>query len=295
MTLKSTLDEFLITQQLRGNSEKTIEYYSNCVGPLVKFAGYETDVLLLDDNMLKNYSLELHNRELASNSIKTYLKGIKAYLNWLYQEEYTAINLADNLIMPKAQRKTIDILTDAELKKLFSIFNLKNIIELRNCCICALMSDSGLRKSEIIRLKVGDIHISEGYCIVNGKGNKQRIVPLGNYTKKYLIKYISQRPKTVDNTALFLTRQQTPITASVIERLFKTLKTRQDLLTPRIHAHLLRHTFATNYLENGGNIYSLQLILGHSSLEMEKKYVHLTQSKAVLNFKNYSPLDNIKR
>ena len=65
MTLKSTLDEFLITQQLRGNSEKTIEYYSNCVGPLVKFAGYETDVLLLDDNMLKNYSLELHNRELS--------------------------------------------------------------------------------------------------------------------------------------------------------------------------------------------------------------------------------------
>ena len=89
--------------------------------------------------------------------------------------------------------------------------------------------------------------------------------------------------------------QKTPITASVIERLFKTLKTRQDLLTPRIHAHLLRHTFATNYLENGGNIYSLQLILGHSSLEMEKKYVHLTQSKTVLNFKNYSPLDNIKR
>ena len=295
MTLQNTLQEFLITQQLRGNSDKTIEYYKNCIEPFIMYAGTETDVLLIDDEMLKNYSLKLHSRGLSSNSIKTYIKGIKAYLNWLYQEEYTVLNMSDCVIMPKAQRKTIDILTDAELKKLFSIFDLKNYLELRNCCICALMTDSGLRKSEIIRLCLSDIHLSEGYCIVNGKGNKQRLVPLGNHTKKYLIKYISQRPKTVDNSALFLTKQETPITASVIERLFKTLKTRQDLLTPRIHAHLLRHTFATNYLENGGNIYSLQLILGHSSLEMEKKYVHLTQSKTVLNFKNYSPLDKIKR
>ncbi len=157
------------------------------------------------------------------------------------------------------------------------------------------MLDSGLRKSEVVRLEVSDVHILEGYIIVNGKGNKQRIVPLGNNTKKYLIKYISQRPKNVDCSALFLTNQNAPITKTVIDRMFRTLKSRQDLLTPRIHAHLLRHTFATNYLENGGNIYSLQLILGHTSLEMEKKYVHLTQSKTVVNFKNYSPLDNLKK
>ncbi|MBR5497800.1 MAG: tyrosine-type recombinase/integrase [Clostridia bacterium] len=83
----------------------------------------------------------------------------------------------------------------------------------------------------------------------------------------------------------------------MIARLFKTLQTQKigsDLLTSRIHAHLLRRTFATMYLENGGNIYALQQILGHTSLEMVKKYVHLTQAKTVVNFKNYSTLDNLK-
>lgn len=295
MTLENAFEEFLITQQLRGNSEHTLEYYSNCVIPLLNYIGLSSDVEALNIKQLRDYALYLRSRGLASNSIKTYLKGIKAFLSWLYQEDYTEINLSEKLILPKAQRKTIDVLTDKEVKRLFSIFDLKDYKELRNCCICALMLDSGLRKSEIVRLQVSDVHIAEGYIIVNGKGNKQRIVPLGNNTNKYLIKYIARRPKEADCSALFLTKQNTPITKSVLERMFKTLKTRDDLLTPRIHAHLLRHTFATNYLENGGNIYSLQLILGHTSLEMEKKYVHLTQAKTVVNFKNYSPLDNIKK
>ena len=152
------------------------------------------------------------------------------------------------------------------------------------------MLDSGLRKSEVISLSLSDVHIAEGYLIVNGKGNKQRIVPLGFRTQKYLLRYTAIRP-SVKYSALFLTKNLTPITSSVLDRLFKKLKT--DLLTPRIRAHLLLHTFATNYLENGGNIYSLQLILGHTTLEMVKRYVHLTQGKTMVNFTNYSPLDNI--
>lgn len=295
MTLKNALREFLITQQLRGNSDKTVVYYLNCVEPMIDYLGEKTQVSELTLESLREYSLYLKNRGISSNSFKTYLKGVKAYLSWLYQEGYTAEDFGALLKLPKAQRKTIDVLTPHEIESLFKCFDVKNYKDLRNCCICALMLDSGLRKSEVVSLKLDDVHIFEGYIIVTGKGNKQRLVPIGNHTKKYLIKYISQRPQGADSDSVFLTKDNLPITQSVIDRLFKTLKSRQDLLTPRIHAHLLRHTFATNYLENGGNIYALQLILGHTSLEMEKKYVHLTQSKTVLNFKNYSPLDNLKR
>lgn len=295
MTISNAFKEFIIDQQIKGNSDKTIYYYSNCVLPMIAYLGEKMPTERLNAQNVKEYALYLKSRNIASNSFKTYVKGIKAFLNWLYTEEYTQENLSQKLALPKAQRKTIDVLTAEEVQRLFKRFDLKNYQDLRNCCICALMIDSGLRKSEITALKLSDVHIFENYIIVNGKGNKQRIVPLGNHTKKYLIKYISNRPTVSDFDSLFLTKELKPITNCVIERLFKTLKSDTDLFTPRIHAHLLRHTFATNYLENGGNIYNLQLILGHTSLEMEKKYVHLTSAKAVLNFKNYSPLDNLKK
>lgn len=160
------------------------------------------------------------------------------------------------------------------------------------------MLDSGLRRAEIVRLKLGDVHLSEGYIIVNGKGDKQRMVPLGFRSRKHLIKYIALRPVVVTHDSLFLTKTGTPITEYTIHRLFKTLKAQklaQGIFIPRIHAHLLRHTFATQYLENGGNIYALQLILGHTSLDMVKRYVHLTQAKTVVNFAQYSPLDNLPK
>lgn len=294
MTISNAFKEFTIDQQLKGNSDKTIYYYSNCIEPMIAYFGAETLTEQLTVRQMKEYAVHLKSRGIASNSFKSYLKGIKAFLNWLYTEDYTSENISQKLMLPKAQRKTIDVLTADEIQRLFKRFDLKKIHELRNCCICALMVDSGLRKSEITALKLSDVHIFEGYIIVNGKGNKQRIVPLGNHTKKYLIKYISNRPQCIDCDSLFLTKQLKPITNCVIERMFKSLKTDADLFTPRIHAHLLRHTFATNYLENGGNIYSLQLILGHTTLDMVKKYVHLTSAKTVTNFKNYSPLDNLK-
>lgn len=297
MTVENAYNEFIITQKLKGNSEKTVAYYSNCIKPLIKYFGGDFDISFLNVSEIRRYSLYLSQKDISSNSFKTYLKGVKVFLSWLYSEEYITENLGEKLKLPKAQRKTIDTLTENEIEQLFKSFDTKTYLGLRNYCICALMLDSGLRKSEVVALKLRDIHISEGYIIVNGKGNKQRIVPIGLTSQKHLIKYIAQRPASVKSDALFLTKDFTPITGSVISRLFRNLQTQkvgQGNLTSRIHAHLLRHTFATMYLENGGNIYALQQILGHTSLEMVKKYVHLTQAKTVVNFKDYSPLDNLK-
>ncbi len=298
MNVLTAYQEFVITQKLRGNSDKTIKYYYYCITPLIEFLGANTDLLSLSAIELKQYAVLLSERSISSNSVKSYIKGIKCFLNWLYHEEYTNSNFSLCICLPKAQRKTIDVLTPVEIKQLFSYFNTKSYLGLRNYCICALMLDSGLRKSEVVSLNLADVHIVEGYILVNGKGNKQRIVPIGFDTQKHLIKYISQRPFNVPYSSLFLTKKYMPISGCVISRLFKTLQAQKigdGFFTSRLHPHLLRHTFATSYLENGGNIYSLQQILGHTSLDMVKKYVHLTTAKTVVNFKNYSPLDNIKK
>ncbi len=298
MNMINSYNEFIITQKLRGNSPETIKYYYYCLMPLIEFVGFDLDTQNLTSQQIKKYIITLGEKDITTNSIKTYTKGIKCFLNWLYTEAYTNFNLSISLATPKAERKTINILTPIEVKKLFSLFDTKNYLELRNYCICALMLDSGLRKSEIVSLKINDLHIVEGYILVNGKGNKQRFVPIGFNSQKYLLKYISQRPLIVQHNFLFLTRDFKPISNGAISRLFRTLKATKigdDNFTSRIHPHLLRHTFATSYLENGGNIYALQQILGHTSLDMVKKYVHLTTAKNVVNFKNFSPLDNFNK
>lgn len=242
---------------------------------------------------IKNYALSLRQRNICENSVKTYTKGIKAFLSFLYSEELINIDLAAQWQLPKAKRRVIDSLTDDEIKTLYSCFDCKKLYDLRNVCIISLMLDSGLRRSEVVALSLDDLHLVEGYIVVNGKGNKQRFAPVGYTTRKYLMKYIAMRSALSENRALFLTTKSTPITYTTIERL--SAKIKKDCLTPRFHPHLLRHTFATRYLENGGNIYALQQILGHTSLDMCKKYVHLTARKNVVNFSNYSPLDNFHK
>jgi site-specific recombinase XerD len=159
----------------------------------------------------------------------------------------------------------------------------------RNYAICALMIDSGLRLNEVVTLESDNVHIAEGYCIVNGKGNKQRIVPLGLQSKRALIRYTGRMPQCSMKTLFVQKDTLIPLKQSTVKQLFRKLKTRANI--PRLRPHLLRHSFATRYLGNGGDIYSLQQILGHTSLEMVKRYVHLIPSKLVVCHSQFSPLD----
>lgn len=106
-------------------------------------------------------------------------------------------------------------------------------------------------------------------------------------------RYLDRRPACAHSDRVFLLSNLEPVTDVTIRQMFRKLKKQSGV--PRICAHLLRHTFATRYLENGGDMYTLQQILGHTSLEMVKKYVHSTTRKTLPNFPKYSPLDNLKR
>lgn len=183
------------------------------------------------------------------------------------------------------------MLTDEEARRLMGCFNLRYLVQLRNYCICALMLDSGLRMHEVVSLELSLLKLGEGYAIVNGKGNKQRVVPLGLHTRKVLLRYLNRRPSCAPCDYVFLKSDLQRVTDNTVKQIFRKLKKRVDI--PRIKAHLLRHTFATRYLENGGDIYALQQILGHTTLEMVKKYIHTTHQKTVSKFADYSPLDRL--
>ena len=291
MTISQALQEYLIDHQIKGNSPNTVRYYQKNIGAFMAFTS-DIPVSSIDYAMLKAYYLHLTSRAITSITVQTYIRAVRAFLTWCYNEEYISVNLSVKFRLPKATRKAIDVLTDTEIDRLLSCFDTKTVIGLRNLCMCLLMLDSGLRMNEVVTLKLANLHLAEGYIIVSGKGNKERFVPIGLNTRKQLMKYLIYRPNTEEETALFVKDQLCRVECTTIRQLFKRLKIKTGI--ERLKPHLLRHTFATRYLEHGGDLYSLQSILGHTTLEMVKRYIHTTPRKMAVTFCNYSPVDNLK-
>lgn len=292
MTVRYCIEDFMLEQQVRGHTAKTLDYYKNCLKQFSVFVGEETEMDKISQKTLREYSLSLQKRGISSTSVQTYIRGLRAFLTHCYREEYISEDLSKKFRLPKAKRKEIDVLTDNEVKEVFNYFDINTFLGLRNYCLCALMLDSGLRMNEAVTLTMENLHIAERYAIVDGKGNKQRMIPIGNKNCRMLLKYTRKRASIAGTNRVFVNSQGEPIKQATVKQLFRKMK--KDLLIPRLRPHLLRHTFATRYLENGGDMYTLQQILGHTSLEMVKKYVHLTNQKTVMNFPNYSPLDKLR-
>lgn len=289
MKFEDSITEFLLDQQIRGNSPHTIEYYTRSLEKFKQSVNVD-QTEELTALICKQFTVDLMNSGIKSISVQSYVRAIRAYLTWLYESGYHDQNISERYKLPKAKKEVIDILTDDEVTQLFYAFDLNTFEGLRNICIVCLMLDSGLRRHEVVALEVSKLHLPEGYIIVIGKGNKERAVPIGDQTRDLIERYLQIRKP---GQFLFQRSDGQPITDGTIKDMFRRLKHKCGI--SRIHPHLLRHTFATKYIENGGDMYALQRILGHTSLEMVKKYVHLSPMKITRDFVKFSPLDNLKR
>ena len=176
MTVQQAIEDFLLEQRVRGNSPKTLAYYAGALGLFANQCGGELELEAVTIKTLRSYYIALQDRGLATTSIQSYVRALRAFLTWCYHEEYIDVNLPEKFRLPKAKRPTIDVLTDNEVHRLLDCFDTKHIMGLRNYCICALMLDSGLRLNEAVTICTDQLHLAEGYAIVCGKGNKERVV-----------------------------------------------------------------------------------------------------------------------
>lgn len=155
-----------------------------------------------------------------------------------------------------------------------------------------LFLDSGLRSSELMNAELNEVNIEGGYLKVMGKGGKERIVPFGATVQKALIRYLLHFRPQPFNPAIqnfFLTLDGKPLTRNSMKMIFQRIAQKSGV--KRLYPHLCRHTFATNYLINGGNVFSLQQILGHTTLEMVRRYVTLASAQVTIQHRKFSPMD----
>ena len=297
MKLSEAFEEFLLDRIASGATDKTIADYRQKIRIFRTYAKEDLPVEQIDLNFCRLYYVYLRDRGISSVTIQAYIRNLRAFLNWLYLNDYIKADICHRFRLPKAQRKYIDILTDEEIRKIFDALSGDRWVDARNRVIIMLMLDCGLRLNEVVTARLEYLHLREKYIIVDGKGQKQRAVPFGRTLEISIRQYLDQ---TTDFETLIISgcrdgrqkRPPEPVTYEAVKDLFRILKEKTGIA--RLHPHLLRHTFATRYLENGGNIYALQMILGHTQLTMCQKYLHLAQSKVVSGFINFSPVDRLQ-
>jgi len=188
----------------------------------------------------------------------------------------------------------ISILSDKEIAHIMSSFSKSNYLDARNQTIFMLLIDTGIRIGEAIGLKLDDLYLNDGYIKVFGKGQRERIVPIGNNVQKAIHRYLFRYrpiPDNPDTNNVFLSMLRRQMSYNAMKLVFNRLAERAGI--KRLHAHLCRHTFATKFLSNGGDIFTLQKILGHSTLEMVRRYSNLNSDYVRAQHQRFSPLDRL--
>lgn len=241
------------------------------------------------ESFLKNRSI----MEEKTSTIAHNLTVIKNFHLYLYKTKVVKKDVSEGISRPKLQKKIPKVISIEEIDQLLDI-PLETLFDYRNKAMIELMYGTGLRVSELIRLDVHDLDFVNCIIRITGKGSKERIVPLGEYSIYYLKLYLEKRGAMLKKqpcNALFLNNHGTRMTR---QGFFKNLKTilKKQGLDENISPHTLRHSFATHLLKRGADLRSIQELLGHSDIATTKIYTHISDEKVSEDYKKYHPREH---
>ncbi len=304
---------YAVSNQAENKSPATVTWYNDMLRSFSDYMKRTQDSCRLNDftvDIVRGYIIFLRQKPkyqghpctpeqtmlLSPKTLQGHVRALKAFSSWLFADGYTKENVLSNLKLPKAPVKLMEPLTPDEISQVIRSIDRNTLTGARNYTMLVTLLDTGLRASELANITLGNLDLTEGFIKVMGKGSKERIVPIGKFVRMTLWNYIERiRPRYSgsDNNYLFLTPGGKPILVNTVKLLFSRLAKVSGVT--RLHAHLCRHTFAINYLMNGGDIFSLREILGHTTLEMVNHYLRFTSSQITEQHHKYSPMDKLQR
>ncbi len=279
----------------RGLSKNTIENYSFDVERLCLFLDknqIQVSPVKITEETIQQFIYSV-SKQVNARSQARIISGLKSFFNYLVFEDYRTDNPLELIETPKTGRKLPDTLSVAEIDTLINAIDLSSNEGERNRAILETLYGCGLRVSELVSLKISDLFFDEGFVKITGKGNKQRFVPIGNLTQKYIELYKESVRNHVPikkgfEDMLFLNRRGSQLTRAMIFTIIKDLAAKINL-NKTISPHTLRHSFATHLLENGADLRSIQLMLGHESITTTEIYVHLDRKFLTEVMNTYHP------
>ncbi|QMT19032.1 tyrosine-type recombinase/integrase [Planococcus maritimus] len=289
MKLEDVLKEYYYYCEAKGFTKKTLINKRQELKQLLEYVVEKRAITELESITsfdLKAYVRMKQIKGLQPQSIVSMFKTIHAFFSWCVREEYLEVNIASKVDTPKVQKKVINAFTGKEVQDMVASFTFKNYLEARNKAIIAMLADTGLRAMEIRGLQF--TNVKETTILVNGKGNKERIVFISPALKRILIKYERLRKENFLNKNItsnyFLSYQGAGLSHVALDSVVKEAGKRAGVTTKKVSPHVFRHFYAVACLSEGGmDVYSLSRLLGHADVSVTQRYLHSMNDEQLLN------------
>ena len=294
MLIKDALSEYkqyLIVE--KGLSKNTIYSYLRDLIAFSNFIGEEYEI-----NQIENINKEhihLYLKDLSktncTNSISRKLVSLRMLYIFLVKENIVKENLMSSFTLPKRDKKLPIVLSQEEMIEILDGIIVCDAISSRNRCMVELLYATGMRISELLNLTLKDLNIKMGFIKVIGKGNKERMIPIGSYVGEILEQYINDYRAEFNiknDSLLFFNKHGQRLSREEFYSILQTI-VNSTSITKKVSPHTFRHTFATHLLENGADLRSIQELLGHSDISTTTIYTHISNQKIRSEYQQFHP------
>ena len=276
---KETIEHFIAAKKIEGCSEKSLFYYEKTLTTLFDAVGKNYKQLTTDD--LRSYLASYHEeREVSKVTIDNIRRILSSFFGWLEEEDYIIKSPARRIHKVKSTLVVKNIYTDEDLESMRDSCD-----NIRDLAIIDMLSSTGMRVGELVKLKKSDIDFNERECIVLGKGDKQRTVYFDARTKIHLMSYINSRPDDSESLFVSLRKPSKALQIGGIERLIKKLGTAANI--KKAHPHKFRRTLATGAIDKGMPIEQVQHLLGHKRIDTTLMYAMVKQANVKASHRKF--------
>lgn len=273
-------------------AENTVESYMRDLAQLAHFIlhGWDVPPQQVEREMIERYLDWLYDEGREKSSQARQLSGIRSFFNYLLLNDEIEASPAELISAPKPARRLPDVLTTEEIDRILAAIDTSTPKGIRDVAMLELLYSCGLRVSELVSLRLGDLFFGEGYIRVVGKGDKQRLVPISDVARERVMRYLDERqPARTSEEVLFLNNRGKGLTRVMIFTILKEAARRAEI-EKRISPHTLRHSFATHLLEGGAGIRQVQELLGHENILTTEIYTHLDSEHLRSTVEEHLPL-----
>lgn len=294
--LDSALQEFLDYCRAKNLSPHTVGYYRDRLRPFFDLCRNRlgvADIGSVSSASVRAFITHAMDLGYSTSTINHTIRAARALFNYFVDEGRLEASPLARIRLLRMEKKIIETFSNDHIDRLLSECDRKTFIGLRDYAMILTMLDTGLRISELCGLKTTDIDWSSGFLRVLGKGSKERVVPFGTSVHKALRQYLERRGDINGESHVFLSHFAEPLDRRVVRVILRKLGEKAGMTGVRVSPHTLRHTFAKNWILNGGDPFSLQRILGHTTQQMVSQYVNLATEDIRAQHAKFSPGDRL--